>query len=1349
MVDLDCSLTPKVKDKEGKDIDSKLFEGLLSFTKDRKQTVKIYLATKNQDFIAKLYNKLKLDEYGEPTLGSLLQHTDLAQVIGAEKVLEKLNRDIGFYKKGEPRPALWVNNEKNYRELCKKCLDFNKNSEYKDAYIADVVKIQDSETGDIRIGVRVFPKTDKLHNINAVKLEYNYNLNTRLRELLTSWGIAVGKLEALEDREKINGVTDFDTAKTTAEGLIEMIRLAEGERGEKTLPEEFAHFALEALGDHPLSTRLINSLINNNLVSEILGEDYEEYKALYNDNEVLLAKEAAGKLLAKHLLGTESIPAAPYKTLLQRVIDAIKSLFKGFNPSSIRNAMAEANEGFDFLAKEILAGKLNDQISVKNINSKTKLFQVETQVNKHKELLEKIINNEIKRLQIYGKRNPSTRFTSSQELLINKLESSIILKTEVLGIETFISEALTTLQKLQDRLANISDEMSLNEKAGVLRDVKNYIASYADLLDDIDNEVLKDSKEEEQEFKEAARLSLEQTFTLMRQLKRDYDTVSRDLFVQFLKPFMGQSLVVPFGKNKGRQMTVEQLVKEAEDDISFFDRWLNSMAESSDDILKVMDQAVKKSKERGRLKTIDAKKILEEAEMKLNAAGIKTTSWMFKRDADGNLTGKYIQELDFDLYKRKYDEKMRELTSLYVNDYAKYSVAKQQWLEENTEIVDGIRKPKYSLYADKDFMALSNAQKEYYNTIMTLKEQMDAKIYLGAQNLHNIIKIRKDLIGRLKGSKSIKDVGLQLVENIKDNFVRRSDDIDIENKAALEDFEGNEVQTLPIYYTTLRDGESMNDMSEDVTATMLAYAAMANDYEEMNEVVNVLELGRDILKQRHITQTSGDKPLKEVIKQSGKKIENILFKTGDKSYFMQRLDDFFSMQVYNRYMKDEGTFGNSDIDKGKVANFVNRLTALNSYALNLLSGISNIATGSVMMRIEAVAGQFFNYKDVIKGDKNYWAAMPLYLAEIGSKVKTNKLALFDEMFNVMQEYEQNVQEANYNRKTWFGRMFGESALFFMNNMGEHWMQNRTALALANSYTMKDKSGNRVSLWDALEVVPNPNNKKYGATLKIKDEYTKEDGTEFTQEDIIAFSRKSAAINQGMHGIYNKLDRNAFQKLGVGRMAMMFRKWIVPSLNKRFKGASYNYDLQSWQEGYYRTTWKFLGQMVKELKEGKFALIANFKNLSETEKANIIRATTEVSHLVALTLVLGLIDWPDNKDRSQLSAMAEYQLRRLYSEIGVLVPGPQMIGEALRIAKSPAAGINTMESLLNLIKLMNPYNYEEFLGVETGGKDAILKSGRFKGRNRATKYFYESPLAPMYKTVQRGLHPEEAIPFFKQ
>lgn len=177
------------------------------------------------------------------------------------------------------------------------------------------------------------------------------------------------------------------------------------------------------------------------------------------------------------------------------------------------------------------------------------------------------------------------------------------------------------------------------------------------------------------------------------------------------------------------------------------------------------------------------------------------------------------------------------------------------------------------------------------------------------------------------------------------------------------------------------------------------------------------------------------------------------------------------MQVYNRYMKDEGTFGKTKIDKGKAANLLNTITSIGNMALNTLLAVSNVATGKVMMRIEAFSKEFFTEKDVLKADKTYMRDIRAFLGEIGNRIKISKLALWNEKFNIMQDYEQNIRDLNFDRKTWFSRMFSMNALFFLTNAGEHWMQTRTSLALANAYKMRAPDGRIVSLYDAMEVVP--------------------------------------------------------------------------------------------------------------------------------------------------------------------------------------------------------------------------------------------------------------------------------------
>ena len=1341
-----CAIIPQVRNNKGQVVDSKLFKGLLAYTgNNRSEATRLYLITKSSEFIKNWNPRLTLDENNEPTLRSLLKQTNLSDVIPESKILERLNREIGYYKRGMDRPALYINSDENYQMLLQRAISFNQNSDFKDDYVAKIIKIQDTESPRIFIGVKV-EKRNRLNSIDADKMAYNANLNSRLRDILAANGIAVGALTDLEKRMGINGVTDFDVARTAANGMIEMIRLANGIEGEKALPEEFAHFAIEAMGESPLINRLINNLSSSGLIGEILGDEYETYNTLYKGDTAKLAKEAAGKLLAKHLLKSEPIGQKPYKNLLERIISAIKSFFKTMNANQIQKAMYEADKDFGRLARDILNGRMDEEINVGNINSSGLFYQTNERVQRDRRLLQDIINNELKRLKIYEKRNPNSQFSANQRLLIDRLELELASNNEVEGIYAFLDNALEELQKVSSRLEVLRNTpaTNANERAFVLRDVRNYMYSYKNIIEDIRKALVDEERYTDNRYGQRVRVALDNASILIGDLFVKYNDVSMPLFVDFIKPFVGENIMIPFGKFKGKVIKAEDLVKMADEDISFFDRWLDSMADSSDYMLKVMDQAVKKSKEQARLRTIDVMKQLQAATIKLEKAGIKNTDWMFERDSKGNLSGNYISEINQALFKEKVREMFKSLNEKYgknpVGENAeKYKKERQAWFDANMEIVNGKKVPKMSIYGNKQYQRLTAAQKEYYDTVMNIKSQLDSYLPEKYTTLTNAVKIRKDLLERVKSSDGVRSGAKQTWESIKDEFIRRTDDVDFGDRATVKDFEGNEVQTLPIYFTKLKEGESANDLSTDIVSTLTAYAAMANDFDEMNKVIDVLELGRDLLRERQVLQTQGGKPLVEKFKVVGRKVESKLTKEGEATRFVQRLNDFFEMQVYGRYMADEGTFGKTNIDKGKVANFVNRVTSMNNLALNVLSGISNIATGKVMMRIESFASEFFNEKNTITADRIYGKSLPAYLAEIGNRVKTSKLALWDELFNVMQEYEQDVREVNFDRKTWFSRMFGTSTLFFMNNAGEHWMQNRTSLALADAYKMKAPNGKIVSLWDAMEVVPtDKNNKKAGAKLQLKQGYTKADGSAFTQDDIIKFSRRSAAINQRMHGIYNKADRSAVQRLAIGRMGMMFRKWIKPSLNRRFKSATYNYDLDAWTEGYYRTSGRFLLQLARDLRETQFNLAARWNELTPTEKANIRRALTETGHFLAVMAIIGLIEWSDDKDRPWLVRMAEYQARRLYTELGTMIPGKPMISEGLKIIKSPAAGVNTIENMLDLTKLLNPWNYMD-----------ELQSGRYEGHSTAYKSFFESPIIPMNRTIYRGLHPETGIPFFKQ
>lgn len=1334
-----CVRIPRVTDRDGNKKESRLFQDLLSYLKDRTETVEIYQKIKNPKFNQVYGNRLSYDEFNEPTLESLIKYTNLEQVSTRSKTIDMLKRQIGTYKRNSDEIAKWIMSEENYQKLRDKVIQFNTTSPYKDNYVARIIQMSDSESNRAFYGITVEAR-NKQNSLEADKLTYNYKLNEVLKDILASKGVSIGALTDLEKRLGISGVADLDVAREAADGLIELIRLADGIRGEKALPEEFAHIALEALAESPLVNRLLNILNNKNLIEEILGDEYEAYSVQYKGDSVKLAKEAAGKLLAKHLLNAVPIEPKPYKSILERVIQAVKNFFKRFNLSEIQRAKDSLDKEFADLAKTIIDTRgANIDIDNIKVTKGSKFFSLDERVQRDKKILGNIIRDYAKRLKIFEARNPNSKFDVVQQAtmlsLQKKLEEGLFLE----GLYEYCESAVADLNKVKIRLESLkSEEGGINQKAAVLRSARDYIYSYKNTTEELREALREEEIEADNRYGEKMRLILNDINTSIDDLLIDFKKQALPLFVDFLKPFIGEKIEIPFGKGKTliTPESLETLVKEASKDVSIFNAWLDSMANSSDFTLKLLDKTVKKSKDNKRLRVLELSKEIQKLGMILRQSGIFNTDWMYERDENGNYTPNFISEINQTKFFNSRKAMEESLIEKYGEnpigqDALKYKAERSKWYKENTEIVNGQRVPKMSIYGNKDFMNLTQAQKDYYQKIMEIRETLLSYLpenILGKDKFR-APQIRKDLLERVLSSKNPKDTGLQLWENLRDQLVSRVDDTEFGTLTGIKDFEGREVNTLPIYYT--KKLERPEDLSHDVTSTMIAFAEMAINYDEMSKVIDALELGRILLNSRKIQATRSNKPLIELIEVGDQKISSTINK-GESNY-SRTLNEFFNTKVYGKAIKDEGEI--LGISTGKGVNFINKLTSLNHLALNLLSNVAASTSDVFNIVIEASGGRFFSFKDLRKGLQIYNSNLPGVLGEIGGRIKTNKLNLFSELFNISQDADSQNKDIQW-RKGRLAKFFRTDTLFFGGRAGEHFGNTITALALANRYKLKDPSGNEVSLWDALEeVYLDPNNKKLGAKLQIKPGYTKLNGQPFTNDDITAFSKRIAGINHELYGIYNTGDKSMIHSYAVGRLVMLFRNYLVPSLRRRFGASSYSFDLDAEVEGYYRTAGRFLNQLRKDLKSGKLIVATRWNELTNTEKSNIKKALTETSIYLSLSLILALSDafGDDDKNRPWLKRFLTYELNRVHTELGALTPTPKLPQEMWTILKSPAASMSTFESLGNLVDLANPLNYLE---------SSEIKSGRFKGHTKAYKSFMESPFFPTSKTIYRILNPEE-------
>lgn len=1388
-----CNVIPQIKDKQTNEmIGSKLFMDLLSvMNNNRNRAIDLYYRVMNPQFKQVFGEYLEYDQYDQPTLHSLMSVPGIEEFINENNVINKLRKDINFDRKEA--------NDNSISDAIDKSVEFNKENKFNDMFVANVT-VDNTKKVDIRLQEH---NNDRLRQ--AHDMAVNRRLNKLLREILQRHNINVGILseqEMVANGKLVYGKTDFNQALTFANGMSTLIKISKGKIGESKLPEEFAHTAIRAMKGNILVDRLIDYLNQNeDRVNEILGDERKFYESAYGFDKNRLIEEAAGKLLADKLIRSIQPFNEYLKERLNRAWNAIKGVFKKFDEKEIEVAVDEANKYAQDIANNILNTKSLGISDIKQLYSKDVFYHLEEDANRAKEFLEKVIDIELKRLRMFKNRQKGD-FVANQKQMLYDIHNKIEAGQEIQGVYEYVLHELRTLESLSNRFESIKDDSKYSERdrAKLLRDIKNYIGSYILVNDKYANTIKQDAELLANEQIQEAQQILDRCTKIISDLNQNYSTLSKDVTLNLLRPMLGDSIEIAYGKYKGKY-TLEEIITKARHDITVLDRWLNSAANTNDFAIKGIDQRLKRQNVKARKEVIEYKQAIYAAAKQLKEAGIHDFSWMYERFDDGTRTGNYIEKYNYGKFNRDKAAFFTELNKKYGknpnNEKQREQRKKEikEWNEKHTQAVDGYATGdrryvpsneylndyyKRIMRQDEQLNQAELAQKNFYIMFMITKHRMDKCLPDKSTQPNRTIKIRKDLVERVLQSDSVRQGAGEVWDAIRDDFVKRSDNIDFGYIPTIKDFNDHTVLELPIFYTRRREDESEEDISMDAVSTLLAYCDMALKYKYMNEFLDQLEIARDFLTnpaERKVVDTiNGIQPKKEKFREQGITYEDEVYK--EKSRINERLNDMYLMQVYQKYMADEGTFGNTKIDRGKTANFINKITALNVYALNFMSGISNVMTGNAMMKIEGFCGQFVTSKEIKDADKAYRKELMKFIGELGSNIKTNKISLFDEMFDIMQDYDKNITDLNWTKQGFKKFMEGDT-LYFMNNVGEHWMQNRTGIALAMHYKMLDNNGKETNLWDALEIkyyqgvdergkmIYGKENKGLGAKLFIKEGYKKADGTEFTEEDEYKFERRSVGLNHRMHGIYNKQDQNAIQTLGWGRMAIMFRKYMKPAWDRRFGYSQYDADLDAVTEGYYMTTFRFLGMLKDNLLEShKLMLSDTFKNMTEDEQFNLKRSIRETISFTLMLALCKLFDYMNDDDDDESFAdrigLDFLKIPKQWKDDGNLwhqfIKTNAMIGQAiskrealeigqmtpfknpkrtlltpLKLLDSPAAAINTLEGTIGLLDLMVPKNYYE-----------ILQSGPYKGHTKAYKALMKSPASGPLKQWNRTVHPEHLI-----
>lgn len=1469
-----CKLTPTVHRRNGtkfEERDSNLFKDIKKAVQDNDTAWEMWAYTKTSDFKTNYGKSVEYDDFGEVTFQSLINVLGLKKEYDEQKKADDAAKDYGFNKPFE-----------NAGDAVTAVNTFNSQEK---KFVAVMSKEGDNYKVD------VLPRN--AGNVEAARQQsYNYALTKEIIDLLRSIGFDV----SFASNPEYEGLFDPENA-TLRDGLIQIISIAKGEIGERALPEEFSHLIIEGLINHPLVKRLLAS-ITDEQIQEVLGDSFSRYDELYGGDILKLKKEAAGKMLAQHITGQGTISRPviqPKRGLLSRVWNWAKGLFSKIKGKHLKDAKAKAWDSVAGIYNLVSSKEALPIIDKENILSASQLYKLSEKYNsleKTAVIGEHIVARMLKRQRETSKNYSQIEDTQNNLKKIKELNDVYEGDKAFDSVNKFLDDSLIQLKRIcrdqrkaerKEESGTLTDIKSINEAAKVAREIDNFVQGYSDIISTIATYDEQENVEElglpNQETGQILANKARECLDLLNRLVVWRHATTENIVLNASRTVYKDDKVRGIDSKRNEIMSLEEILKHADRDINFVDRWLSAMSDADDALLTLFDAIVKNQQYERDMEMIEWKARIAVADEKLRKAGY-TSEFMFELKDDGVPSGRIISEYDWDSYneaRRKYSDWLRE----HGYKGPEYSKALNQW-KQNAEkgyprlikvyvdpAMDALYKegrekeiPDYAVYEmvpnPKVFKKkadtlekLAPAQREYYEEMMEIKRQMMTKIPHRGQGIYRAVYISKDFMEGLFDSGN----PLQAVkENYKRKFLRRPDDIgfgtgerfkedvlniiqseddtevaaerilqtlseqlddDIEefipvkrikktidrNKddakkaadAILEtiaaedfilvdtDFANHRIQKLPIYYT--RPLKNMKMLSTDFSGSMVAYSAMAVNYEKMNEVVDILEEGRKFIKERGIKESEGNKSLVSKFSVLGKSYRAFVEKAGNGSLISGRFDDYMSSVVYEERKNDEGQFEvlGANIDTAKVLDTIKDYTGLLGLGFNLFSTVSNIAVGKLQQWIEAAGGEYFTFKDYAKAVVQYNKDIVGCLAEIASPIKKNKLSLLIQMFDPMGDYYEDLRNANFSKKL-VSEILGNGALAYIGmNAGEHMLHCQTMLAILNNIKLINiETKEKISLYDALEVkevhgitklVLKPNlayerelidntgisdpenrnfNKNFGRPLrdengKIKTELVRISDPEEIKEEVknqtteqvnrrhgtydadqkpkssvlkdfnkFIFKKKKVVrkVNDSLNGAFSVNDKGALHKKAIGRLIMQFRQWMPAHYMRRFARAHYDADLEQWREGYYGTVVKTINQIAKDCWKAKTLTLKYYGQLSEHEKANLRRATAELSEFFTLLLLVRLGGKVKDRDRSWLDKMALYQIRRMYLEVGASMPlNTGFFSNIFTLLQSPAASINTFEKLGKIIQFWNMFDE--------------IQTGRYQGWSEWQRDVYQA------------------------
>lgn len=354
-------------------------------------------------------------------------------------------------------------------------------------------------------------------------------------------------------------------------------------------------------------------------------------------------------------------------------------------------------------------------------------------------------------------------------------------------------------------------------------------------------------------------------------------------------------------------------------------------------------------------------------------------------------------------------------------------------------------------------------------------------------------------------------------------------------------------------------------------------------------------------------------------------------------------------------------------------------------AWNGLKAIANHLNAKVSVGLESLIGKNFKPGELARGE----ARFAKYLASGDALRDTNAgtpVSLTGQLMyqygavpgRSEEEFGRHLTQTTGN-KAW-DMVFGSGLM----KIGEGGAQGPMFLAMALREQVTGEDGTVSNLLDAYELGDDD-------TPRLKPNFA--GSWSPTQES--DFRNKVQGLSLLLQGNYGHLTKPEASRHVVGRVLLMYKKFLEPAVQRRFGAAKSNQQLGDTTEGHYRTffreaftNWRTLHTLLSDEKSP----------LTKAEQQRVVGAIREFAVIGMLSLLAmalkGLGDDDEDLRESKMYQASLYELLKMESELKFFLPALGS-SDQLRIFSSPTALTTPVTKALALSKMVaNPFAWND-------------------------------------------------------